>query len=404
MEERMGRKGTGVEVRGKAIRIQFSLNGEVVRRTLRRDGMAVPPSAENLSEATRLAAEIRSRIADGTFCHSEYFPATRNDGRPLTVGEHLDAWLAVQRIEPSTAAAYASAVRFWKSAPCDDKGSLLGERALHRLKASHVMRALTFRPGLNAKTVNNYVTVLRRAMDMAVADHALEDNLVRHVRYQRQQTPFPDPFTRDEVEAIIEYMTERYPDGVANYVEFKFFSGLRPSETTALRWADVDLERDRVHVHRAIVRGLEKNTTKTSTARHVLLNSRARAALLRQRALTQLAGDFVFLDPRYGKPWTEERAFRRSYWAPTLKALGLRYRRPYNTRHSYATMMLMSGMTPAFCASQLGHSVGMLLSTYARWLDGEHNAMEMGRLEASLRRDLSPELSQNRRRWHVAQR
>lgn len=107
----MGRKGTGVEIRGKAIRIQFSLNGEVVRRTLRRDGMAVPPSAENLGEATRLAAEIRSRIADGTFCHSEYFPATSSDGRPLTVGEHLDAWLAAQRIEPSTAAAYASAVR-----------------------------------------------------------------------------------------------------------------------------------------------------------------------------------------------------------------------------------------------------------------------------------------------------
>jgi integrase len=124
------------------------------------------------------------------------------------------------------------------------------------------------------------------------------------------------------MKAIIDYMTERYPDGVANFVEFKFFSGLRPSETTALRWSDVDQERDRVHVHRAIVRRLEKNTTKTSTARHVLLNSRARAALLRQRALTQWAGDFVFLDPRYGKPWTEGRAFRCSYWAPTLKALG----------------------------------------------------------------------------------
>jgi integrase len=180
-------------------------------------------------------------------------------------------------------------------------------------------------PGLNAKTVTNDVTVLRRAMDMAVADHALEDNPVRHVGHQRQQTLFPDPFTRDEVEAIIEYMTERYPAGVANCVEFKFFSGLRPSETTALRWADVDLERGRVHVHRAIVRGLEKNTTKTNTARHVQLNIRARAALLRQRALTQLASDFVFIDPRYGKPWIEERAFRRSYWAPTLKALGLRY-------------------------------------------------------------------------------
>jgi integrase len=263
------------------------------------------------------------------------------------------------------------------------------------------MGAMTFRCGLNAKTVNNCVTVLRRTLDVAVADHALEDNLVRQVRHQRQQTPFPDPFTRDEVETNIEYMTERYPDGGANYVQFKFFSGLRPSQTTALRWADVDLERDRVQVQRAIVRGLEKSTTRTSTARHVLLNSRARAALMQQRALTELAGDFVFLGPRYGKPWTEERTFRRSYRAPSLKVLGLRYRRPVNTRHSYATMMLMSGMTPAFCATPLGHSVGMLLSPCARWLDGEHSAMEMGRLEASLRRDSSPDSSQERRRRFV---
>lgn len=66
--------------------------------------------------------------------------------------------------------------------------------------------------------------------------------LVRHVRYQRQQTPFPDPFTRDELEAIIDDLTERYADGVANAVEFKSFSGLRPSETTAPGWADVDLD------------------------------------------------------------------------------------------------------------------------------------------------------------------
>ena len=154
----MCRKSTGVEVRSKAIRTQFSQNGEVVRRTLKREGMPVSPSEENLGEAQRLVA--------GTFCHSGYFPATRNDGGPLTVGDHLDARLAVQRIEPSTAAAYASAVRFWKSAPCDGKGALVGDRALHRLKASHVMPALTFRPGLNAKTVNNYVTVLHRALDM----------------------------------------------------------------------------------------------------------------------------------------------------------------------------------------------------------------------------------------------
>ena len=83
----------------------------------------------------------------------------------------------------------------------------------------------------------------------------------------------------------------------------------------------------------------------------------------------------VFHDPRYDSAWVDERAFRRSFWKPTLKVLGIRYRRPYNMRHSYATAMLMAGMTPAFCAKQLGHSVEMFLRTYSKWLDGEQNEL-----------------------------
>jgi integrase len=68
----------------------------------------------------------------------------------------------------------------------------------------------------------------------------------------------------------------------------------------------------------------------------------------------------------------------------TLKRLGIRYRRPYNMRHSYATAMLMAGMAPGFCGKQLGHSVEQFHKTYARWLDGEQNDLEMARLDVSL--------------------
>ena len=137
------------------------------------------------------------------------------------------------------------------------------------------------------------------------------------------------------------------------------------------------------------MRGVEKLSTKTNTARQVMMNSRALAAVQRQRKHSQIRDEHVFLDPRYDQPWFEERAFRRSYWEPTLRRLGMRYRPPYNTRHTYATMMLMAGMTPAFCAKQLGHSVEMFLRTYARWIDGSQKALEMGRLEAALAPDLS---------------
>lgn len=115
-----------------------------------------------------------------------------------------------------------------------------------------------------------------------------------------------------------------------------------------------------------------------------MLNSRAFVALQRQREYTQDGGLHVFLDPRYGTPWTEERAFRRSFWTPALAALGIRYRRPYNLRHTYATQMLMQGVNPAFAAKQLGHSVALFLKTYSKWIDSEGNAREMAKLEASL--------------------
>lgn len=390
----MGRKGSGVEVRDNSIRLQFTFNGEVLRRTLNVEGKPLPPTASNLRYAHRLAAEIRERIRFGSFSLAEYFPADGDVAQPLTVGAQLDDWLAAQRLEASTSAGYSSAIRFWKAAVCDRRGSQMGDRPVRMLKHSDVLTALASRPDLTGKTVNNYVSVLRKAMELAVADKTIASNPVSAVSRAKHQKPLPDPFSREEAEAIVADMTSHYPAPIANYVEFKFFTGLRTSESFGLHWRDVDLAGKHLLVHRAIVRGVEKLNTKTNTARQVILNSRALAALKRQRKHTQVRDRHVFVDPRYDEPWFEERAFRRSYWEPTLRRLGMRYRPPYNTRHTYATVMLMAGMTPAFCAKQLGHSVEMFLRTYAKWIDGGQNALEMKRLEEALQRDLSPEYPQ----------
>lgn len=101
---------------------------------------------------------------------------------------------------------------------------------------------------------------------------------------------------------------------------------------------------------------------------------------------TGLAGDFrahVFHDPRYGAAWVDERKFCKTFWIPCLKRVGIRYRRPYNMRHTYATTMLMAPggmMNPAYCARQLGHSVEVFLSTYARWIDNARDDLEHAKL------------------------
>lgn len=70
--------------------------------------------------------------------------------------------------------------------------------------------------------------------------------------------------------------------------------------------------------------------------------------------------------PSKGQVYVHQTSDLHHQWRPTLKALGIRYRPPYNARHTYATMCLMAGMAPAFIAKQLGNSVQILLSRYAR--------------------------------------
>lgn len=71
-------------------------------------------------------------------------------------------------------------------------------------------------------------------------------------------------------------------------------------------------------------------------------------------------------------------------WRPVLKALGVRYRPPYNCRHTYATICLMSGMNPAFISQQLGHSVQMLLPTYARWINSSSDWSKLEKLKIGI--------------------
>lgn len=376
------RAGSGVEIRANSIRIKFVLDGVTHRQTLMTDGEPLRPTPANIKYAHRIGLEIRDKIRFGTFVMADYFAAGNGDSAvPVTVAKQLDTWLNAQRLETSTRAGYSSAVKFWKDAHADKRGAKLGALPLRALKKSHILTALAARPDLNGKTVNNYVSVLRKAMALAVDDGLIPASPAASVPRARWQRDDPDPFSRDEAERIVAYALQHYPEPIGNLIEWRFYSGVRTSEACGLRWGSVDLASGYMTVREAIVRGVEKAKTKTAVARHVILNSRSKAALARQAKHTRIAGDHVWLDPRYGTPWLEERAFRRSYWTPALKALGIRYRPPNNMRHTYATMMLMAGRTPAWCAKQLGHSVEMFLRTYSKWIDGDQDDREMAALE-----------------------
>ena len=383
----MGRKNSGVEIRERSIRLHFTVDGIRHRPTLKVDGKPMLPTPANIKYANRLIVEISMRIDTGTFSMLEYFP---DSGTPssLTVKEWLEKWLETQRIESSTRDGYAAAIKFWDSSICDEKGTRVGPLTLRALRLTHILTAIASRPDLTGKTINNYVSVLRDGLALAVKERLIAQNPAADVPPAKHQKAAPDPFSRDEAEAIIDGARQHFDDRIYNMIEAWFFSGLRTSEMLGQRWPSVDLRSAEMSVVEVRVAGEQKARTKTSKSRIVLLNSRALAAYKRQEKHSRVVGEHVWLDPRYNEPIKTEETFQRVYWARLLKRLGIRYRRPYNMRHTYATMMLMAGMTPAFCAKQLGHSVEMFLRTYAKWIDGAQNDREMARLESAL---LSPD-------------
>ena len=159
-----------------------------------------------------------------------------------------------------------------------------------------------------------------------------------------------------------------------NYDEFRFFTGMRPSEEIALVLSDLDLINGVVSVNKARVAGIDRCQTKTGEDRRIALCPRALTILKRQLALRArleaaavIRHDHVFFQ-QTGEPFSNLQIPAKR-WRATLASLKLRYRRPYSARHSSVSWSLMVGKNPLWVAKQHGHSICTMLRVYAAWAE-----------------------------------
>lgn len=161
---------------------------------------------------------------------------------------------------------------------------------------------------------------------------------------------------------------------------------MRPEELIALRWSDLDFANRTIRVERAKTFKGRFKDLKTSVSRDVDLVDRAMGTLAVMKGFRQVGLCEIFMNPHTGKAWHDERSQRDHCWRPTLKALGIRERRAYQTRHTYATTALMAGVNPAYIARQLGHAnAKMLFTVYAKWIDAADRGREKAKMEEMLR-------------------
>jgi integrase len=170
------------------------------------------------------------------------------------------------------------------------------------------------------------------------------------------------PFTLEQVQLIVDSVRKDY----RNYMIVSFFTGMRSGERHGLKWKYIDFERRLILVREAFVGGEDEYTKNDSSQRDIQMGQVVFDAMQEQHTATGKM-EYVFCN-RAGEP-LDTNNFAKRVWYPLLRHLGLELRRPYQARHTAATLWLASGEAPEWIARQLGHaSTEMLFRVYSRFV------------------------------------
>ncbi len=183
-----------------------------------------------------------------------------------------------------------------------------------------------------------------------------------------------DPFSLEDVYKLIETAEGQFK----NILKLMFFTGMRPGEMVTLRWQDIDWNDEIIHIRRGNNSSQKIGTTKTGVARKSTLLPIVAAALREQYKMTGLQGGFVFLT-KDGERYKNYDTFRKTHWKNLLIRTGHSYRKFYQTRHTFASIMLSEGEDIIWVSKvMLGHSeVATTYKFYAKYMkskDKKHAA------------------------------
>lgn len=372
----MGREYTGVRtVSDTSIEIAFTYRGVRCRERLK-----LKPTPANLKAASRHREAILDAIAHGTFDYQYTFPDSPRaaqfspePGARISTKDYLDRW--VNRLESELkASTYLTYRRIIKNQLIPQ----FGAKALTDIKWRDIRDWIREKDGI-PKTMVNILSVLRTALDEALEDELIDSNPLAGSKIRRKgvvREDEIDPFSSEEREAIINAATGQE----RNLIQFAFWTGMRISELCALDWNVVGWLKETIRVNKALTQpAKESEAPKTNAGiRDVKLLDPALSSLQDQKAHTYLKGEEIFQNPRTGERWTGDMVIRKRMCTRILKKAKVRYRYPYQMRHTYASMMLMAEESPQWVATQLGHTDWTFTAkTYSRFIpDDAPNAGE----------------------------
>lgn len=382
------KKHTGIEIHGSSLRIVFMWRKRRYRETL-----GLPVTKANIKHAAQLRAAVLHAIKMGTFDYAAHFPESKQAGNySSTRDERLSALLARYKplkavdITAETERRYTWALDICIGMLGEDRlGSVILPEDIQHLRVELIEERAP-------STVNHYLATLTGFLTWCESNGYCRPGLAAACTRFEMTDRDPDPLTKAEVELLLNKGCIHPMDRAA--ITLAIYTGLRPGEICALAREDIDIEKGLIHVNRAITGTGTFKLPKTSKRRTVLLFPPALEAckilietehglppqqltiqLTRhetaQETVTPLLSPLVQARRKQINRWFVPTAWNTK-WSNIQRRAGIRPRRPYQTRHTYACWCLMARGNLAFIAKQMGHKdFTMLVQVYAKWMDDE---------------------------------
>lgn len=343
-----------------------------------REYTALDDSKENRCRLKTVAKKMNAEITLATFVYRDYFPnskrAAQFEARSVVEGRLSDVPLFSEFVEVWFT---ENEIR-WRQSTCESTRVALNKHLLPVFGDQYVSQikrpdVLQFRAGLAnvpgqdgnkslaPKTINNIMGILNMIMSEAAMRYEFTSPML-NIKRLKQQRKEIKPFSIGEVQLIINTVRPDY----RNYFIVRFFTGMRSGEIHGLKWSRVDFESELILVRESVDRGRTEYTKTDGSQREIKMSSVVFEAMRSQFEATG-KGEYVFCT-KAGTPIDNKNMTDR-VWYPLLRHLDLEKRRPYQCRHTAATLWLASGENPEWIARQMGHSTTeMLFRVYSRFV------------------------------------
>ena len=216
---------------------------------------------------------------------------------------------------------------------------------------------------LRNSSKRDYLNCIKGVLDIALDDDAINKNVAVDITFKRESKAEAMPFDKKEVDLLLSKA-----DGMfKNFLGISFYTGMRSGEVLGLMHSDI--YENKISIKRSVSKGRVTTPKTLGSIRDIPMFEDARPFVESQQKLSK---SLYLFD--YNEHFLRDISFFKRRWHKLIEDCEIKYRKIYNTRHSFITAILNSEKFKIMeIAAIVGHtSPQMIMTNYAGFIKDEH--------------------------------